>query len=163
MIVRYLVTSVLLFLIQVAGAQQPVQERISSAGGNYAARGISLNWSLGSTVVPTLRSGEGKLVLTHGFQEKITVTAIDENIGIRSGIVVYPNPATETLKIRFPEAPGGRIGMIITDSEGRVVITGQVEGFEDVVEIDLGELNPGMYFLRLSKEKSTNVYKVIKL
>ncbi len=163
MIVRYLLTSVLLFFFCAAVAQQPVQERISSAGGNYVGRGVALNWSLGATVVPTLRAGEGKLVLTHGFQEKITVTPIDENIVIKSGIVVYPNPASETLKIRFSEPPEGRIGIVITDNEGRVVKTDQSEGFEDIIEVDLQSLSPGLYFLRLNKGNGTNVYKVIKL
>lgn len=163
MIVRYLLTSVVSLLFCTIVAQQPVQERISSAGGNYVSSGVSLNWSLGATLVPTLRSDEGNLVLTHGFQEKITVAPIEEKIVLKTGIVVYPNPAVETINIRFPQVPGGRVGIVITDNEGRVVITEQAEGYDDVMEIDLRTLSQGMYFLHLNYGNNTNIYKVVKL
>ncbi len=163
MIVKYLFISGFLFLFYVSGAQQPVQERISGAGGNYLRNGISLNWSLGTTVAPTLRSGEGKLVLTHGFQEKITVTPIKEDIVSRLEIMVYPNPVSGILKISFPEPPGGRVGLEVSDTEGRVVVSEQSGGSEEILELDLQSLSPGLYFLRVNKDRSSNVYRVIKL
>ncbi len=150
-------------MVPVLWAQQPVQERISSAGGTYTGGGVSLNWSLGATVVPTLRSGEGSVVLTHGFQEKITVTPVKEDIIPDQGIIVFPNPVSGTLKIRFAEPPQGRIGIVISDSEGRIVVSEQAEGFGDLFEIDLGIFPGGLYFLRLYKGNTTNLYKVIKL
>jgi len=160
---KYRLTIGLLIIVPVLWAQQPVQERISSAGGNYTGGGVSLSWSLGAPVVPTLRSAEGKLVLTHGFQEKITVTPDDGNIIPDIGIIVFPNPVSGILKIRFAEPPRVRIGLAITDSEGRIVISRHEEGFGDLLEVDLGMLSGGLYLLRLDNGNRTNFYKIIKL
>ena len=78
-------------------AQQIKQDVISSAGGyNVSGDGtLSISWTLGETITPTFVSSDGSLILTHGFQQKIVVTTIDENLDNHVNVTIYPNPASE--------------------------------------------------------------------
>jgi hypothetical protein len=144
---------------------QAKQEVISSAGGfnKDAGNTISISWTLGETIVPTFTSADGQLILTHGFQQKLIITTVDENLEEKVTVAVYPNPASEEVNIKFNSAVEKEITVQVLDEKGRMVLSDKIEPTLLEKTINLQSLTPGVYYFRLLKGKLINVYKVVKL
>ncbi|MBK7626454.1 MAG: T9SS type A sorting domain-containing protein [Bacteroidales bacterium] len=140
---------------------QVKQEVIASAGGYNTGGNLSISWTLGETIIPTFQNGN--LILTHGFQQQLIITSVEENIDILVNIKVFPNPASDNLNIRFEEPIDGEVVITIIDSQGRLIKTETIEATTTEKQISLQELGGGVYFLRMTKGKLVNVYKVVKL
>jgi hypothetical protein len=150
-----------LFFLVLSVNAQVKQEVIASAGGYNVNGGLSISWTLGETIIPTFTNGN--LTLTHGFQQQLIVTAIEENIDIAVNIKVFPNPASDVVNISFEEPVEGEINVTILDSQGRLVKKDMIEAAMTEKQINLQELPAGVYYLRMTKGKLVNVYKVVKL
>jgi hypothetical protein len=148
-----------------ATAQQIKQEVIASAGGFSVAsdNSLSISWTLGETIVPTFTSSDGSLVLTPGFQQKLIVTAVQENIAGDVKVTIYPNPASELINIEFDTPTEELIQVTLLDARGRLVKSDRIESSVITRQINLQDLPAGLYYLRLTKGKFINVYKVVKL
>jgi hypothetical protein len=147
------------------GAQQIKQEVIATAGGynKSADNSISISWTLGETIIPTFKSQDGTLILTHGFQQKLIITAVEENLEEPVKVTIYPNPTSETIKILFETVTDKEISVYLLDAQGKLVKTDQIEATVLEKQIDMQDLPAGIYYLRLIKGKLVNVYKVVKL
>jgi hypothetical protein len=159
---NYLMLFMLLFALSV-GAQQIKQEVIASAGGFNVASGnsISISWTLGETIIPTFSAGG--LTITHGFQQKILVTTIEDNILNNVKVTIFPNPASEGVNLEFDTPTDGVISLYLLDNQGKLVKTEQIEAATTNKEIKMQDLPSGIYYLRLIKGRLINVYKVVKL
>ena len=155
----------MLGLISLFANAQVKQEVIASAGGfnKSADNTISISWTLGETIVPTFTSQDGSLILTHGFQQKLIITAIEENLEEPVKVNIFPNPASEQVNIRFESVTDKEILLYLLDSQGRVIMTDKIETASIDKTINLQDLPAGIYYLRLTKGKLVNVYKVVKL
>jgi hypothetical protein len=162
---RNLWTLLMMFLALSAGAQQIKQEVIASAGGYNVASGntISISWTLGETIIPTFTSQDGSLVLTHGFQQKIVITTVEENFINPVKITVFPNPTSEIVNIEFETPTDAEITLFLLNNQGSLVKTIQIPTTTLTKEINMQDLPSGIYYLRLLKGKLVNVYKVVKL
>lgn len=147
------------------GAQQVKQEVIASAGGfNVASDNtISISWTLGETIIPTFKSADGTLILTHGFQQKLIITAVEEFIVDPVSVTVFPNPTSEIINIEFDSPTEGEITLYLLDAQGRLVKTDKIESATTNKQINLQDQPSGLYYLRLMQGKLVNVYKVVKL
>lgn len=155
---------VMLFIFAAAYSQTlPKQDVIASAGGFNQATGISISWTLGETIVPTFTSTDNTIILTHGFQPQLLITAVEENIDVKVNVTVYPNPASDVVNIRFEEAVQDEMRVTIISSGGKPVKSLIIEPATLEKQINLQDLPAGIYYLRLTKEKLSNVYKVVKL
>jgi len=153
---------VLLLILFVSSVNaQAKQEVIASAGGYNVGGGLSISWTLGETIIPTFTNGN--LVLSHGFQQQLIVTAIEEHIDIAVNVKVYPNPASDVVNISFDEPVEGDISITVLDSQGKLVKKDMIEAAMTEKQINLQEIPAGVYYLRLTKGKLVNVYKVVKL
>jgi hypothetical protein len=154
----------ILFAVSV-GAQQIKQEVIASAGGfnKSADNTLSISWTLGETIIPTFTSQDGTLILTHGFQQKLIITAIEENLGDPVKVTIYPNPTSEMINIQFETATDKEISLILLDAQGKLVKTDVIETSVINKTVNLQDLPAGVYYVRLTKGKLVNVYKVVKL
>jgi hypothetical protein len=139
------------------------QEVIASAGGYNVNGGLSISWTLGETVIPTFTSQDGSLILTPGFQQRLIVTAVEENLDALVDIKIYPNPASEIVNIQFKEPVNEEIVIVLLDSQGKLVKSEMIESAMVEKQINLQDIPAGIYYLRLTKGKLVNVYKVIKL
>ena len=155
----------MMFFAFSVGAQQIKQDVIASAGGFNVASGssISISWTLGETIIPTFTSQDGTLIITHGFQQKLIITAVEENILNPVKVSIYPNPASEVINIQFDTPTDGEISLFLINNQGSLVKTGQIETATTNKEINMQDLPSGIYYLRLTKGKLVNVYKVVKL
>lgn len=139
------------------------QEVIATSGGYNVNGNISLSWTLGETIIPTLHSQDGSLVLSHGFQQKLLVTAIEETFSELIKIKVFPNPASDVISIQFESPVVDEIIVDILDIQGKLLKTEKIDAASREKQINLQDLPGGIYYFRLSNEKNRNVYKVVKL
>lgn len=68
---------------------------------------------------------------------------------------VYPNPAKETLTLSFDEVNSETLCLEIVSFSGQILQTIQVQ--TQVQNIDVSELTPGIYFIRLLTEDGQNM------
>ncbi len=149
------------FLFLPVMSQVATQDVIASAGGYNSATGVSLSWTLGETIVPTFSSSN--LILTHGFQQQLIITSVQENLESLVKITIYPNPAVDVINLLLDEALEGEVEISVIDYMGRIVRTDFMEAFMIEKQINMQDLPGGIYFMRLTKGKLSNVYKVVKL
>ncbi len=146
-------------------AQNTKQDVIASAGGfnTSSDNSVSISWTLGETIVPTFTSQDGTLILTHGFQQKLIVTAIDETIDTPFRVKIYPNPASEMIRIEFDASTDQEILLYLLDAQGKLIRTDRIEASSVDKLLHMEELPSGIYYLRMIKGRLVNVYKVVKL
>lgn len=140
---------------------QVKQEVIASAGGYNLNGNLSISWTLGETIIPTFQNGD--LILTHGFQQQLIVTSVEENLEELVKVTVYPNPASDNINISFDEPLDGEVRVFLINSQGKLVKTDVIG--ETIIEkqMNLQDFPSGVYYLKLTKGKLSNVYKVVKL
>ena len=162
---RNLLMILTLFAGMTMSAQTINQDVIASAGGYNTSsdNSLSISWTLGETIIPTFTSQDGTLILTHGFQQKLIITAVDETLETPVKVTIYPNPASDQVKIQFSTATDKEILLYIIDSQGKLVKTARIEGQTSEKDLDLSDLPSGLYYLRMMKGNLVNVYKVVKL
>lgn len=80
------------------------------------------------------------------FDVRILLTGMD---GLsRDGLVIYPNPASETLFIEF--TPGEYSVLNVVDIRGSVVYNAELSPSESKFELDVSRFTPGIYMFNLS-------------
>ena len=158
---RYILVLITGLFTLSAVAQDYKQDVIASAGGYNVNGTLSLSWTLGETIIPTFKNGD--LILTHGFQQQLIVTAVEENLETIVKVTIYPNPASDIVKISFDEAIDSEISFQLINAQGKVVKTNIIEATTIEEQVNLQDVPKGVYYLKLTKGKLSNVYKVVKL
>lgn len=78
-------------------------------------------------------------------------------------ITLYPNPTSGVFKINIP-AKSKLKSVEITSYTGQIIYTRKFKDYEVyIVEIDLSDQNPGMYFVNIISDKIEKRLKIIKL
>jgi len=162
---RYFLIFIAVALILPVCAQTVEPMVIASAGGYDEATGVSISWTLGETIIPTFQDDDENptIILTHGFQQQLIVTTVEENLEILVNVTIYPNPASEILNIRFEKPLDGEVDLVLLSQDGRLVKNDIIEATTFEKQISMQDLPSGIYFLRLIKGKLSNVYKVVRL
>jgi len=158
---KHFIIVIMAALFAASAGAQVKQEVIASAGGYNSASGISLSWTLGETIIPTFTSPN--LILTHGFQQQVIITAVEENFENQVKITVFPNPASDNVNIAFEQPVEGEVQIMILNSLGNLVRTEFIEPAMVEKQVNLQDLPAGIYYFKLVKGKLNNVYKVVKL
>ncbi len=156
-------TAILLSAFTVSA--QVKQEVIASAGGynKSADNSLTISWTLGETIVPTYTSSDGSLILTHGFQQKLIMVDVEKNLEVPVTVTIYPNPAGESVNIRFETPVDKQIMIQLVDGQGKIIKNDKIEATFLEKTLNLQDIPAGTYFLRLIKGKVANVYKIVKL
>jgi hypothetical protein len=81
------------------------------------------------------------------------LTAVPEQVA--NGFSLFPNPARQQFTIHS-DAPGGVVTLL--DASGKIVFT---RPFENNQAMDISDVAPGTYFVRLSNEKGETVQKLV--
>lgn len=147
------------------GAQTIEPSVIASAGGYDEATGISISWTLGETIIPTFQDDpvNPTIILTHGFQQQLIITTVEENLEILVNVTIYPNPSSDVLNIRFEEPLEGNVDLFLLTQDGKLVKRDIIETATFEKQLNMQDIPAGIYFLRLIKGKLSNVYKVVRL
>jgi hypothetical protein len=154
--------SIVLFLALAVSLKAQVKHDVIASAGDYSlSGGVSVSWTLGETVIPTYQNGD--LILTHGFQQQLIVATLEKNLDLQVEILIYPNPASDILNVQFGSPTEEVMSLLLIDTRGRVVKTISVEISSSEKQINMQDMAAGLYYLKLTKGKLSNVYKVVKL
>ena len=99
----------------------------------------------------------GTVIVTDHGEVFIIPTGIEDN-EIAQRVVLYPNPATNTLTITRENTNNAMVEIYSNNG----VIVNSFEMNEAVKEISVSELNNGVYFIRVIEKEATIVQKFIK-
>ncbi len=127
-----------------------------SGSENYR---INLNGKTYQTSLPNhnlpLKNGLNKLVIQ---ADKDCQGTYEQEIYINEKVLVYPNPFTDRLTIKFDETAGQLLQVNILDSSGLTVYKGTYSVKDELLQLDLSELKSGLYFMVIGNY----TYKVFK-
>jgi len=161
---RIIFLSLCLFSIQTALCQELIPEIIISAGDYFKGPNGSLSWTMGESVIETYTSTNG--ILTQGFQQPFTtVSGIKELKYSNIGIIVYPNPVSDFLNVRFIATEKIDLIIELIDLNGKVLLNEKVVTDQFITQINFKYVKPGSYFLRLRKTTGELIesYKILKV
>jgi len=154
--------SIIFFITLALTLKSQVKHEVIASAGDYSTNGgVSISWTLGETVIPTYQNGD--VILTHGFQQQLIVATLEKNLDIQVEIMIYPNPASDMLNVQFGSPSEEAMTLYLIDNRGRVVKTIAVEASSTEKQINMQDMASGLYYLKLTKGKFSNVYKVVKL
>ncbi|MFT6175901.1 MAG: hypothetical protein ACJAY4_002132, partial [Cryomorphaceae bacterium] len=90
--------------------------------------------------------------------------SVDNNDVVKE-ITLFPNPATDNVRLRLALSENQNIKIDVVDASGRVVqspFAGVMTSGNQSLQIQLdASLTPGMYFVRLTGEEGIAVRKLI--
>lgn len=146
-------------------AQQLSPAVVATDGGVARARTLTLEWTLGESVVETHRTGDR--LYTQGFhQPTLQVTEQTAQWGSEAGprFTVAPNPVVSHLTVTVSSAQETPVQLRLTDLAGRQHTLPDLPAATESVQVDLTRFPAGTYLLHLTNETGAKLrsYKVVK-
>ncbi|MGE5425398.1 MAG: C25 family cysteine peptidase [Syntrophothermus sp.] len=141
----------------------------ATEGNQWFLNGALVPGATAQTLAPTI-SGEYYVVVTgtNGCPSEPSNTIAfavtgTENPGRLLKVKVFPNPSQGIFTITCDLPAAAPVVLRLTDGTGRVILTRNVSGSAGKNSISISEagLSNGIYYLRLSTEKSMEVSKII--
>ena len=155
-----LLSTVLLLFFGMFGLQ--AQQVVTSSGGNSSGSGGTVSYTLGQIVYTTNTGTNGSVA--QGVQQSYEiseVTGIEEALGISLEMVVYPNPATDFIKLNIKNYEVQNLRYQLYNTNGSLIKDNRVEGNE--TSIEMSSLLPATYFLKVTDKKIiVKTFKIIK-
>jgi len=153
-------SAVLLLGIGLTGLQ--AQEAVPASGGNASGGGGTVNYTVGQVVYTTNTGTNGSSA--QGVQQPYeisVVTGIKEALGISIEIVIYPNPATDFVKLKIENYEVQNLRYQLYDINGSLLQNNKVEGNE--TNIIMSNYVSATYFLKVTdNNKVVKTFKIIK-
>ena len=90
----------------------------------------------------------------------VGVQGINKRIG---EMIIYPNPATESVKVHLDSPVAAAVQIILFDQQGRKVK--ELNTWHDglsAIQVDVSSLQPGFYFLSVKSDRFVSVKKVVR-
>jgi Secretion system C-terminal sorting domain len=138
------------------------QSTIPASGGNASGSGGSASYTVGQVVYTTNTGTNGSAA--QGVQQPFeisVVTAVNEVNDISLEIMVYPNPATDFIKLKISNYDIQNLRYQLYDINGSLLQDNKVEGNE--TSIIMTNYVSATYFLKVSDNlKVVKTFKIIK-
>jgi len=150
-----------LFLLLCTNGIQ-AQETIAVSGGNKTGNGGTVSYTVGQINYTEYTSKTG--TNTQGVQQPYEIsiiTSAEETDGISLELVVYPNPTSENLKLKFGDKKLENLTYKLYDINGSLVESGEIIDKETVIRT--GGLVPSEYYLIVyGSYNELKTFKIIK-
>jgi hypothetical protein len=150
------------FLIFMVEPDVTAQNAITTSGGNASGAGGSVSSTVGQIGYSSYSGTGGKV--NAGVQQPFEIsvlTAIKNTENISLEFVVYPNPVTDNLTLKFTGTIPSQCNAYMYDVNGSLLITRKVDGNETLISVE--KLLPGTYLLKISENnKEIKTFKIIK-
>ncbi|MFN8282679.1 MAG: T9SS type A sorting domain-containing protein [Chitinophagales bacterium] len=146
------------FVIQRAGADYQFEEIGSIKAAGNSAHVVNYNFVDEHPIAGT-NYYRLKQIDNNGsfdYSNVITITASEEIKTEAANIKIYPNPATDVLKIDFTENKDALKEIKLYNAVGTLII--QTSTTETYYTINISDLASGLYFLKIN-DKNFTVYK----
>ena len=138
------------------------QETVTTSGGNAGGGGGSVSYTIGQVAFSTLSGTNGSAV--QGVQQPYeisVVTSVEDPEITGIDCIVYPNPATNTIKLSIASPDLNNMRYRLYDIKGVLIQEMKVENEE--TDIPLVKLAPSTYILRVIRNmKELKTFKIIK-
>lgn len=155
-------TVLLFILIGMCNMSLLAQQTVSSAGKEVSGTGGTVSYTIGQVVYTTNTGSNG--TVTQGVQQPFeisVITGIEEAKGISLEISIYPNPATDLIKLKIENYEIENLRYQIYDINGNLLLNNKVEGNE--TSIVISNLVSATYLLKVTdNNKVIKTFKVIK-
>lgn len=136
---------------------------VANAGGGGSSATHQVVWTIGEPMIATYSNASNQL--TQGFhQTNLMITSVEE-IEPAFSVSVFPNPTTAILSLSLGGEYANDLKWSLVDVAGRERKTGQINSAAANYQLDVQELEQGIYFLQLSTTENQilNTYKIQKL
>jgi hypothetical protein len=155
----------LLFYGTTVFSQQFSHQVLVPASGLATSGIINYSQTIGETAVEVI-SGSG-FTLTQGFQQP-GMKNISDPAPAGTGVDVYPNPATDFIKVKLFGSEARKFRIEIINIAGTIVRSTSVDfitSYNIEQQIDISGLTFGFYFVRVASDdaKINRVFKIEKM
>ncbi len=144
----------------IAGSDLCAQEAVLTAGGEAHDTEGSVSYSIGQLAYRSYPGDDGLIV--EGVQqayEIYMVTRLEQNAGV--SLKVYPNPATDELRLVADDFRSSELTARLYDLQGRLLENRALTAPE--TSLLMSGHTPGPYLLRVSRSgNEVSVFKIIK-
>lgn len=161
---KRIITLLALFVIILRVEGQSLSPHVIAAMGGFAsADDISLSWTVGETFTATHSTGD--FYLTQGFQQPgFIIVSADFLTPADFEIRVYPNPATDFVRIEWTSDIQGKVHVELYDLPGRRISHLKSDNHTSHIRIDMQSLQRSVYLLRVFSDdgKFSRTFRIIK-
>lgn len=151
--------TLVLFCSFMSTAQE--QSSINAGKGEIASSDMTMAYSIGQVFYNFVSDAQWTLI--SGIQQEHELYVDTKNSDIDFGIEIslYPNPASDYVKLSFPESESPFYDIILFDSSAKEIRRYNVMSY--TVHLSVRELNSGTYILHIEKEgRIVCILKLIK-
>ncbi len=153
-------STVLFLCIGLSGLH--AQNAVPASGGDASGTGGSASYTVGQIVYTTNTNSNGSVA--EGIQQPYEISvvgSVEKALDIAAEIMVYPNPATDFIKLKIENRDMQNIRYQLYDNNGSLLQDNKVEGNQ--TNISIQDLKPSTYFLKVSdNNKIVKTFKIIK-
>ncbi len=153
-------STVLLLSMGLSGLH--AQNAVPASGGDASGTGGSASYTVGQIVYTTKANSNGSVA--EGVQQPYEISvveSVEKALDTSSEIMVYPNPATDFIKLKIENYDVKNFRYQLYDNNGSLLQDNKVEGNQ--TNISVQNLKPSTYFLKVSdNNKMVKIFKIIK-
>ena len=150
------------FFVFVFGPVIRAQNAIPTSGGNATGSGGSVSYTVGQVVYTLITGSNGSSA--QGVQQPYEISIVTEIVeakDISLEIVVYPNPATDFVKLKIKNYQVENLRFQLYDINSSLLQDNKIIGNE--INIIMSNLLPATYFLKVTdNNKVIKTFKIIK-
>lgn len=140
---------------------QSIQRSIICVNGNYTYDNhIKVSHTIGEPIAQTFKSFDNNMLISQGFEQKlspIVTTGFEE---FEMDIAIYPNPTFDFIYLNFSNFIESKINIEIFGADGKLY--DRQTALQHTI-IDFSYLSSGTYFLRLYNYENNQMSKAIPI
>ena len=100
--------------------------------------------------------------LRQGYQQPLTTIKVSKETSYNLEAKVYPNPFKDTVTIAFNSLMSNNISIMMFDLKGRLIHSQEYQPAQ-VINLKIGDISTGTYFLKVISGKNYLNSKLIKI
>ncbi len=150
----------LLLLVQIYAVNVFSQQSAVSDGGEINSALANISYSIGQTFFES--NTIDSLTFNNGLQQPYNHGTLHTNVVRRTIINVYPNPATQQMRINLNSYKSSKLSYSLINLYGMIIESNSIENEISTISTDF--LAPSTYFLMVYDEfNQIASFKIIKL
>lgn len=103
-----------------------------------------------------------KMVDKDASSKYSTISSASFTLNAATAVSVFPNPATNSVTVSFPETGVANTNLTVSDSKGAVVLTVVVPANTTQKTIDVSSLKTGIYIININTKEGRKTLKLVK-
>jgi len=151
-----------IFLFGLGISLVKAQSTISASGNNGSGSGGTTSYTVGQVVYTTINGPNG--IITQGVQQPYeisVVTGVEGAKDITLEFLVYPNPATDYIRLKIKNFEIENLSYQLYDISGAQLKTDKINSNENTISMQ--DMRASTYFLKvLQGRREIKTFKIIK-